>query len=121
MTEAKSATYLGNAGLLNDEFVTDGTIKYRCKVYHIGDKPAGTNVVYIFVAREGIRPLIIYVGKAEKLSDRLDGHEKMLEAKRLGASEVWVHTPNVLDSVNFLEVERRLIQFYQPPLNAHHK
>lgn len=93
---------------------------YRFDVYGILARPGGWNAVYVFAEQtlNGYRPL--YIGKAESLSSRLDGHDRLEEARRLGASHLLIHIPGYADRVAYTEAERRLIRRFAPPLNTQH-
>lgn len=72
--------------------------------------------IYIFagVNSEG-KWYPLYIGQSDSLAVRLSTHEKWPEAERLGATHV--HAMTVGDAAVRAEVERNLIQFYQPRLN----
>ena len=108
------ATRIGTSKL------TDGHIYYACDVYPIGSKVFGVNAVYAFVSGSGPFP-VKYIGKADVLSERLEGHERLSEARLLGADQLWVHIPHEVDRIRHEEAERRLIQFLKPPMNTHYK
>lgn len=91
----------------------DHSVRYLFNVHRIGEKPAYTNCVYVF-AKDG---LPLYIGKAEKLAERLSGHEKLLPAILIGANQLFVHSPTALCAVTYSEAEERLIGIYNPPLN----
>lgn len=76
--------------------------------------------LYIFAAKnsEG-KWFPLYIGQAESLAARLPTHERWQEALRLGATHV--HARVVLEEAARCEVERQLIQAYQPRLNVHHR
>lgn len=91
----------------------DRSVRYSFNVHRIGEKPAYTNCVYVFT-KDG---LPLYIGKAENLTERLSGHEKLLPALLLGANQLFVHSPTLLCAVPYSEAEERLIGAYNPPLN----
>lgn len=57
-----------------------------------------------------------YIGQAVNLKTRLASHDRWNEAVRLGATHIHaVLVPKQADRDN---LERELIQYFQPPLNA---
>ena len=106
---------------IEDAYAIDGLgVRYRFDVYLIDARPDRVCSVYAFAARSGNWYWPKYIGIAERFRDRHSGHERLREAKTLGATHVLVHTPNLLDDIQYKEAERRLIQYYGPPLNKHH-
>jgi hypothetical protein len=77
----------------------------------------GVKVVYGFVTAER---RVLYLGKADVLSERLSGHEKLGLAMLMGATQLWVHEPGPFDLVSHEDAERRLIRAYAPILNKQH-
>ncbi len=109
-------TYLG------EHWVLDGFgFQYRFSRYTIESCPSLSGAVYAFVSfRPGIlihTPVLEYVGRAVDTHDRLSDHERLTDARRRGASEVWVHRPQLGDPISFYEAERRMIHTYDPPMN----
>ena len=98
----------------------DFGIRYRFDVYSIRDRPIGVNAVYWFAFKTAYSYVPLYIGRAEMLSDRLPGHERLPEAIRRGATHLLVHVPGAHDLVKFAEVEKRLIQCFSPPMNTQH-
>lgn len=92
-------------------------VTYPMTVYRIGDRPAGVECVYCFARRtaSGYEPF--YLGRAEVLSQRLSGHDKFQRARDAGADVLLVWYCTSQNGSRFKDVERRLIQYYQPPLN----
>ncbi len=93
---------------------------YRFDVYRIFERPAGVNAVYAFATLAGTTYLPLYIGRADILSSRLADHDRREEAVARGATHLLVHVPGTLDRINYKEAERRLIQFFAPPLNTQH-
>lgn len=58
----------------------------------------------------------IYVGQAQNFRTRMPTHEKWLAAVRLGATHV--HAKLVDSSGERDDLERALIDYYEPPLNV---
>lgn len=100
---------------------TDGIgMRYRFAIYDIRARPAGLHVVYAFARLEGQIYVPLYIGRAESLSQRLPGHERLDEALRRGARHLLVHMPAARDPIGYADAERRLIRHYAPPLNEQH-
>jgi len=94
--------------------------RYRFDVYGIYDRPSGVNAVYVFARQSAQAYVPLYIGRAEILSERLTGHERLSEAIMLGASHLLVHIPGPRDRIGFEDAERRLISRFGPPLNVQH-
>jgi hypothetical protein len=62
----------------------------------------------------------LYFGVAENLRDRILNHDRWAEAVRLGATYVMAHTTPAGETARLAE-ERDLIQYWNPPLNVHHR
>lgn len=78
-------------------------------------KPLGG--IYIFSGRNTAGQWVaIYVGQAEKLSDRIPGHERWDEARRHGATHVHAMVVPLKETRD--RVERDLIQRCNPALNV---
>jgi hypothetical protein len=100
---------------------TDGIdTNYRFDIYRIFERPAGVNAVYAFAALVGTVYQPLYIGRADILSSRLAEHDRREEAVARGATHLLVHIPGTLDRIDYKEAERRLIQFFAPPLNTQH-
>ncbi|KJS14240.1 MAG: hypothetical protein VR78_10525 [Hoeflea sp. BRH_c9] len=95
-------------------------VKYRFDCFNISEKAYGVNAVYAFASLGLAGVKVHYIGKADILSKRLAGHEKMDEARRMGATRLLVHIPSPIDPVDYLTAEKRLISRYTPPLNYIH-
>ncbi len=109
-------TYLG------EQWVLDGFgMKYRFFRYTIDSSPSLSAAIYAFVSLQRgsliHTPVIEYVGRAVDTQDRLGDHERRTDARRRGASEVWIHRPLLGDPISFYEAERRMIYTYDPPMN----
>jgi hypothetical protein len=101
-----------------DRFLSDHAVKYQFIAYPIDAAPAASECVYVFAAA-GVP---VYIGQAASLRQRLASHDKISLAKLMGASELWVHTPDyALGIVRYQEAERRLINTYNPVLNVQHR
>jgi hypothetical protein len=87
---------------------------YRFSRQSISWPAYGVNVVYAFATADN---RIIYIGKADILSERLSGHERLSEARNLGAVALLVHEPKLWDPVPYEQAEERLIRAYCPVLN----
>lgn len=100
---------------------TDGIdTNYRFNIYRIFERPAGVNAVYAFAVLSGAIYRPLYIGRADILSSRLAEHDRREEAIARGATHLLVHIPGALDRIDYKEAERRLIQFFAPPLNIQH-
>lgn len=99
-------------------------LTYKFVRYNLDARPDLHASVYAYVSiRQGVImtfPVLEYVGRAVDLRDRLDQHERLAEARRRGATELWVHTPGWSDPIGYFEAERRLIETYQPPMCEQH-
>jgi hypothetical protein len=62
----------------------------------------------------------LYFGVAEDLKARVPGHERWDEAIKLGATHIMAHTTPAGEEARLAE-ERDLIQYWNPPLNTHHR
>jgi hypothetical protein len=93
---------------------------YRFDIYRIFERPEGVNAVYAFASLAGTIYRPLYIGRADILSSRLAEHDRHEEAVARGATHLLVHVPGTLDRINYKEAERRLIQFFAPPLNTQH-
>lgn len=96
------------------------SVEYRFDNFDISYKAYGVNAVYAFASLglAGLR--ILYIGKADILSERLSRHEKMPEACAMGATRLLVHIPSAHDPIDHVAAEKRLIGRYVPPLNKQH-
>lgn len=71
-----------------------GGRRYTFDRYHLTDRPKTGRAVYAMVRPECmgifgyVAPTILYVGRALNVAERLSGHEKMLPAINLYASEL---------------------------------
>ena len=77
--------------------------------------------LYIFAGRvKGAQGTTVwrpfYIGQTQNFSTRLPTHEDWPEAQRLGATHV--HAMTMKNSESRTEVERDLVQSYQPRLNV---
>jgi len=104
-----------------DVVLDDGIdTRYRFAAHHISGRQYGVNVVYGFATVDARGIYIHYIGRAETLSERLSGHEKMSTAIARGANRLLIHEPTALDVIDYKTAERRLIARYCPLLNTHH-
>ena len=62
---------------------------------------------------------VLYIGESENLSERISGHDRWLDAVRLGITHVVAHT--TLNAMARLSEERDLIARLNPPLNAQYR
>jgi hypothetical protein len=106
-----------NPMLATPRWINCGEWKFEFAAHSVFRQVHGVNVVYAFVRRDGY---ILYIGRAEILSERLRSHDKIKEAISQGATELWVHSTNEYSPVNFHDVEEMLIKAYCPPLNKKH-
>ena len=60
-----------------------------------------------------------YIGQTQSFRDRIPNHEEWPEAARLGATHIHARVETSEDTR--LDLERRLIQANQPPLNEQHR
>lgn len=91
--------------------------KFEFTRYSIYARPSGTRAVYVFATAAGH---VLYIGRAEDLTDRVGNHDRIAEAVSRGASELWVHRTGPYSSVHFHDVEKQLIQTYCPQMNTQH-
>jgi hypothetical protein len=96
---------------------TDGVYTYHFEVFPIGARPARFFSIYGFI-RGGTD--VLYWGQAISVAARMEGHDKLDRAKRLGADELWVCTPLAGDCLDYDTGEQRLIQSFCPVLNKQH-
>ncbi|WP_324134171.1 hypothetical protein [Bosea sp. (in: a-proteobacteria)] len=87
----------------------------------IDDEPELTHSVYGFISSHSLGLLgqaykVHYFGRALWVDERLGDHERLAEAKRQGATELWIHTPRWGD-VHYWDIESKLIEKYRPPMN----
>ena len=79
--------------------------------------------LYIFVGWDSVQRLWrlppLYIGKTDSFLDRLPNHEKWPEAARQGATHVHLLVMERADLRE--EIEKALIEHYQPTLNDRHK
>lgn len=109
-------------GTFGNIAVFDGIDTSYCfEVYGISEIPAGTNAVYMFCRFQSSTYFLLYIGRAENLVTRLTEHERISEAILQGASHLLVCMPDYTTQINFIEAERRLIAYYNPPLNIQHR
>jgi len=88
------------------------------------DEPWGldTEGLYIFLRNGGGTTWSIeYIGRADKLSDRLSCHERFPDAERIGCSEVAVCKGPWNGLLSSSMVEKALIGAYNPMLNDQHR
>ncbi|WP_439406394.1 hypothetical protein ACNJX9_33980 [Bradyrhizobium sp. DASA03076] len=95
----------------------DSQWTFEFQRYPIDARPQGRDCVYALVSPYGF---VHYIGRAEDLATRIGSHDRIEEAKRDGATELWVHRTNAQSKVHFHEVEERLIRTLCPPLNKQH-
>ena len=90
---------------------------YEFSVYPIHAKPRRAHAIYLFCCSKEGRYEPVYIGEAEDLHSRLVGHERLVEAGRLGATDLLVHSSDF----DYIEAERRFIARYNPILNVQHR
>ena len=56
-----------------------------------------------------------YIGETKSFAERLPGHEKWLDAVRMGTTHI--HLKVVYTEIMRESVEKELIDYYKPPLN----
>ncbi|TCU75036.1 hypothetical protein EDE08_103252 [Bradyrhizobium sp. R2.2-H] len=108
---------LFNTPFAENRCLQDWQWKFEFQRYPIDARPQGRNCVYGFVSPYGF---VHYIGRAEDLATRIGSHDRIDEAKRDGATELWVHRTDVHSKVHFHDVEQRLIRTLCPPLNSQH-
>lgn len=96
---------------------TDGVYTYHFEVFPIDARPARFFSVYGFI-RGGTD--VLYWGQAVSVAARMEGHDKLALAKRMGADELWVCTPLAGDCLDYDTGEQRLIETFCPVLNKQH-
>lgn len=74
--------------------------------------------IYIFCKVENGIWHPLYIGQTDNFSDRLPNHERRQEAIRSGASHI--HARVVQNAAERDQIEKILIQTYNPPLNTQH-
>ena len=90
---------------------------YEFTIHHPDTIFEGIGGVYMFCGiNEANEWVPLYVGQAPSLAGILDDNDIWLEAEELGATHVLVRTSIVPEHRD--QVERRLIDAYQPFLNA---
>jgi len=79
---------------------------------------AHVGAVYLFcgVKQPENQWVLLYVGQAEDLADRLSTHERWPEAVELGATHI--HAMAVSMATDRNSIEQELIRAYQPQLNV---
>ncbi len=109
-----------NTLLAENRYLQDWQCKFEFQRYPIDARPQGRDCVYAFVSPYGLVQYVHYIGRAENLAARIGSHDRIQEAKRDGATELWVHPTNAQSKVHFHDVEQRLIRALCPPLNSQH-
>jgi len=82
-------------------------------------KDEGGNYMFVKQLPNG-NWLPVYIGVADSLRNRLPNHERLADARALGATHVMTHT-TPSGSQARLDEERDLIQKWNPALNIHHR
>jgi len=101
--------------------VSDGINTYQFVVYDLEGPIYNAYGVYIFSkgtrnAQGGISHEFLYIGETDSFHKRLNpSHEKWSEACRHGMEYIFVYFPR--NSESRIDIERRLIEHYKPPLN----
>jgi len=73
--------------------------------------------IYIFTGLNQANQWVpLYIGQASSLAERLATHERLLEARSLGATHI--HARVVATQSDRDSLERHLIQKFQPRLNS---
>lgn len=111
---------LFNTLLAENRYLQDWQWKFEFQRYPIDARPQGRDCVYAFVTPYGFVQYVHYIGRAEDLATRIGSHDRIQEAKRDGATELWVHRTDAHSKVHFHDVEQRLIRTLCPPLNSQH-
>ena len=91
---------------------------YSFNIYSMQTKWNDVGGVYIFSYLSDPEKRLwtaVYIGRTSSFSNRLPGHEKWLAAKRNGATHV--HARSVSQETTRQEIEKELIQAFDPPLN----
>lgn len=110
------------SGMLGSLAIFDGIdTHHNFSVYGILATSEGVNAIYMFCKLQGSTCVQLYIGRADNLANRLTRHERVNEAVHQGASHLLVHVPGYAARINYIEAERRLIAFYNPPLNILHR
>ncbi len=84
-----------------------------------GIQAIGGNYVFVKQLQNGTY-MPLYFGEAGDLQARIPTHERLAEAVRLGATHIMAHGTPAGEQARLAE-ERDLIQFWNPPLNTHHR
>ncbi len=61
----------------------------------------------------------VYIEKADDLSQRIPNHDRWLEAKALGATQVFAHMN--INAFSRNSEEQDLISYWNPPLNKQYR
>jgi len=110
MTNDDAIDWLGQSGK---------TYRYWFSPFTDSFKDEGGNYMFVRPLQNG-NYLPVYIGVADSLRDRLSNHERLDEAKRVGATYVMTHTTPAGEATRLAE-EQDLIAYWQPVLNTHHR
>jgi excinuclease UvrABC nuclease subunit len=73
--------------------------------------------IYVFTGLNQAKKWVpLYIGQASSLAERLANHERWSEAQRLGATHI--HAKVVPHQSQRDQIEKQLIQAFQPRLNT---
>lgn len=93
--------------------------------YALGDNPNAKHCIYAFCTEGRLGFRALYIGKANELKKQLTDHEKLSEARKLGATKLLVCQPckavvaaTGRSELGLDEVETILVQETHPPLNV---
>lgn len=90
---------------------------YLFQVIGPGQEPAAVEGVYIFAKTVPTGFLAIYIGQSTNLRERISGHDRLAEARRLGADQI--HVMAVPGGSNErIKVEFDLVSQWRPTLNS---
>ena len=91
--------------------------RYRFKITKTDKAIPDAGGIYVMVRRSWFFFLTpVYIGKASNLQSRLIGHERWVEARKLGANER--HYLCIRSEQKRQQIEEDLIRHYTPPLNG---
>ncbi len=104
-TEANKATWRTSDGGQYEFFVYGPDANWR----QVGG-------VYIFSYHDGAYWRPLYVGETDDFSQRLPNHERWGDAQKAGATHIHVRVE--AQEASRVDLEQKLIQGHQPPLNV---
>jgi hypothetical protein len=95
------------------------TYRYWFSAFTDSFKDEGGNYMFVMQLPNG-NYLPAYIGQAVSLNGRIPNHDRMEEAKGVGATQVMSHTTPAGEQAR-LDEEQDLIELWQPALNVRHR